>query len=419
MNNKTIAVIGGGAAGMMAAGQAALGGAEVILLEKKERPGRKIAISGKGRCNLTNSAPVDDFIYHYPGNGKFLYGILREFDNNALLRFMAAYGVETKTERGGRVFPVTDAAETVVGALERFLEHTGVKLKTGREVEEILTEDGKAVGVKLHGGQIMAAQVVIVCTGGASYPGTGSTGDGYRFAAELGHHLIAPRPSLVPLKTGEEWVKRLQGLSLRNVEVSLWYGGKKQASQFGEMLFTHFGVSGPVILTLSRLAGDALRRGEKVTLQIDLKPALSTEQIDNRLQRDFQRYSNKHFKNSLDDLLPKSLIPEIIGLAGIDPEKPVHQVTKEERRELIRLLRALPLTVTGTLPLAAAIVTAGGVDVKEISPKTMASKLIAGLYWAGEVVDVDGITGGFNLQAAFAMGYRAGRAAASCLRAEE
>lgn len=415
MKNRTIVVVGGGAAGIMAAGQAALNGAEVILLEKKERIGRKIAISGKGRCNITNSAPIDDFVHHYPGNGKFLYGILREFDNNALLRFIADYGVETKTERGGRIFPVTDDAETIVGALAKFLADTGVKLQTGQDVEKILTADGKAVGVKVRGGQVIEAGAVIVCTGGASYPGTGSSGDGYRFAAELGHRLITPRPSLIPLKTKEEWAKRLQGLSLRNVEVSLWYRGKKQASQFGEMLFTHFGVSGPVILTLSRLAGSALQQGEKVTLQINLKPALSEEQIDSRLQRDFQHYSNKHFKNSLDELLPKSLIPEIIGLAGIDPEKPVHQVTKEERKRLIHLLRALSLTVNGTLPLAAAIVTAGGVDVKEISPKTMASKLIEGLYWAGEVVDVDGITGGFNLQAAFAMGYRAGRAAASYL----
>lgn len=405
-----VIVIGGGAAGMMAAGQAALNGTKVLLLEKNERVGRKIAISGKGRCNLTNVENVTDFIKHYPGNGRFLHGILRDFDNVSLCDFFARYGVETKVERGGRVFPVSDDAEAIVGALGKFLGDTGVEVRTERTVEKIKVANGVVEGV-LSSDDFFPAKAVIVCTGGASYPGTGSTGDGYRFAREMGHKVVTPRPSLVPLKAVEPWVKELQGLTLRNVEASVWFGGKMQAREFGEMLFTHFGVSGPIILTLSRLVGDALGRGENVRLEINLKPALTPEQLDIRLQRDFQQFSNKQFKNSLAELLPKSLIPVIINLSGINPEKEVHQITRDERKKLARLLQALPLTVTATLPFATAIVTAGGVEVKEINPKTMASKIIKGLYWAGEVVDVDGVTGGYNLQAAFAMGYRAGKAA--------
>lgn len=405
-----VIVIGGGAAGMMAAGQAALNGTKVLLLEKKERVGRKIAISGKGRCNLTNVENVTDFIKHYPGNGRFLHGILRDFDNVSLRDFFARYGVETKVERGGRVFPVSDDAEAIVGALEKFLGDTGVEVRTERTVEKIKVTNGVVEGV-LSRDEFFPAKAVIVCTGGASYPGTGSTGDGYRFAREMGHKVVTPRPSLVPLKTVEPWVKELQGLTLRNVEASVWFGEKRHAREFGEMLFTHFGVSGPIILTLSRLVGDALGRGENVRLEINLKPALTPEQLDIRLQRDFQQFSNKQFKNSLAELLPKSLIPVIINLSGINPDKEVHQITRDERKKLAGLLQALPLTVTATLPFATAIVTAGGVEVKEINPKTMASKIIKGLYWAGEVVDVDGVTGGYNLQAAFAMGYRAGKAA--------
>ncbi len=411
MNEYQVIVVGGGAAGMMAAGQAAAGGEKVLLLEKKERLGRKIAISGKGRCNITNEENVSDFISHYPGNGRFLHSILRGFDNVALREFLGRFGVETKVERGGRVFPVSDDAEKVVEALLAFLADQGVEVRTGIAVEEIMVEDGHISGVRGPGQNRYLAPMVIVCTGGSSYPGTGSNGDGFRFARKLGHRVITPRPALIPLKTSEEWVKELQGLSLRNVEATLWISGKKQATEFGEMLFTHFGVSGPIILTLSRQAGDGLRGGEKVELRINLKPALSSEQLDARVQRDFQKYSNKQFKNVLDDLLPQSMIPVMIRLCGINPEEVVHQISREERKRLVGLLQALPLTITETLPIEAAIVTAGGVDVKEINPKTMASKRVQGLFWAGEVVDVDGITGGYNLQAAFAMGYRAGCAA--------
>ncbi|WP_460001751.1 BaiN/RdsA family NAD(P)/FAD-dependent oxidoreductase [Paradesulfitobacterium aromaticivorans] len=401
---------------MMAAGQAALSGTRALLLEKKASLGRKIAISGKGRCNITNAANVEDFIIHYPGNGRFLQGILREFDNIKLREFLARYGVETKVERGGRVFPVSDDAEAVVRALEKFLAEAKAEVKHGKTVDNIVIQEDRITGVRVSGEGVYAAQAVIVCTGGASYPGTGSTGDGYRFARALGHNVISPRPALIPLRTAEEWVKEVQGLSLRNVEVSLWISGQKKAKEFGEMLFTHFGVSGPVILTLSRLAGDALHEGKPVSLTINLKPALTAEQLDLRVQRDFQELSNKQFKNSLAALLPKSLIPVIIKLSGIEPEQAVHQITREKRKRLLGLLQELSLTVTATLPLEAAIVTAGGVDVKEINPKNMTSKKIAGLYWAGEVVDVDGVTGGYNLQAAFAMGYRAGRAAAEYVR---
>ncbi|HBW36126.1 NAD(P)/FAD-dependent oxidoreductase [Desulfosporosinus sp. BICA1-9] len=411
MNEYQVIVVGGGAAGMMAAGQAAIGSAKVLLVEKKERLGRKIAITGKGRCNITNEENVSDFISHYPGNGRFLHGILRGFDNVALRDFFARYGVETKVERGGRVFPISDDAEKIVDALAAFLTETGVEVRSGITVEEILVENGHVAGVRGHGQKKFLAPVVIVCTGGSSYPATGSSGDGFRFARKLGHKVITPRPALVPLKTAEDWVKELQGLSLKNVEGSLWIDGKKQITEFGEMLFTHFGVSGPIILTMSRRAGDALCNGEQVELRVNFKPALTQEQLDARVQRDFQKYSNKQFKNALDDLLPQSLIPVMIRLSGINPEGVVHQISREQRKRLLRLLQELPMTITETLSIETAIVTAGGVDVKEINPKTMASKCLEGLYWAGEVVDVDGITGGYNLQAAFAMGYRAGCAA--------
>lgn len=412
MNEYHVIVVGGGAAGMMAAGQAAKEGARVLLIEKKERLGRKIAISGKGRCNLTNEENVSDFISHYPGNGRFLHGILRGFDNVALREFFAQYGVETKVERGGRVFPISDDAEKIVDALAMFMKEMGVEVRSGITVEEILVENGHIAGVRANGQKRFLAPVVILCTGGSSYPATGSSGDGFRFARKLGHKVITPRPALVPLKTAEDWVKELQGLSLKNVEGSLWINGKKQATEFGEMLFTHFGVTGPIILTMSRQAGDALRDGNQVQIRINFKPALSPEQLDARVQRDFQKYSNKQFKNALDDLLPQSLIPVMIHLSGINPDGIVHQISREQRKRLIKLLQELPITITETLSIETAIVTAGGVDVKEVNPKTMASKCLEGLYWAGEVVDVDGITGGYNLQAAFAMGYRAGCAAA-------
>jgi len=414
MNGKKITVIGGGAAGMMAAGQAAATGAQVILVEKMKRLGSKIAISGKGRCNLTNAGDIASFVNFYPGNGKFLYASLKMFDNQALVDFFNRYGIKTKVERGGRVFPEADDSEVIVDALTKYLNEKGVKVLLNQAVAEIITDDSRKVtGIKLQpGGEIQKTNAVIVTTGGASYPGTGSTGDGYRMAEKLGHKVIPPLPALVPLRTQEQWPKELQGLTLKNVEASIWVEGKKKAEEFGEMLFTHFGLSGPIILTLSRIASHALKDKQKVEIKINLKPALSFEQLDLRVQRDFAKYTNKQLKNALDDLLPKSMIPVLIRLSEIEPEKPVNQVNKEERKRFCRLLQSLSLTVTGTLGMGIAIVTSGGIDCKEVNPATMESRLIKGLFWAGEVLDIDGVTGGYNLQAAFSTGYKAGKAAA-------
>lgn len=416
MSSKRIIVVGGGAAGLMAAGQAALNGAKVLLIEKKNRLGSKIAISGKGRCNLTNAGDITTFIDHYPGNGKFLYAALKEFDNNALRVFFENYGVKTKIERGGRVFPERDDSEEIVRALETFLKDSGVKVLLGKAVTDIVVKENRVEGVKIESpAKFLAAGAVIIATGGASYPGTGSTGDGYKFAEKVGHKVIPPLPALVPLCVLEEWPKELQGLTLRNVRASIWIEGKKQGEQFGEMLFTHFGVSGPIILTLSRIAAKALSNKQKIKVKINLKPALSSEQLDFRLQRDFNKYSNKQFKNALNDLLPKSMIPVVVRLSGIPPEKIVNQISKTERKKLLSLLQEMSLTVVDTLGLEAAIVTSGGVDVKEINPATMESKLVKGLFWAGEVIDIDGVTGGYNLQAAFSTGYKAGKSAARYL----
>lgn len=417
MTNKKVIVIGGGAAGMMAAGQAASKGVEVILLEKMKRLGSKIAISGKGRCNLTNAGDIADFIQYYPGNGKFLYASLKEFNNQDLMEFFHSYGIKTKVERGGRVFPEADDSEVIVKALEKFLHFSGVKIFFDCSVKEVLVNETKQVmGLKINQKEAMIqADTVIVATGGASYPGTGSKGDGYYMAEKVGHKVVDPIPALVPLKTAEQWPKELQGLTLKNVKASIWIDGKKKNEEFGEMLFTHFGISGPIILTLSRIASHALRDKKKVEVKINLKPALNFEQLDLRLQRDFLKYNNKLFRNSLEDLLPKSMIPVIVKLSEIDSEKIVNKINKEERKRLCHLLQELNLTVTSTLGMGVAIVTSGGVDVKEINPATMESRLIRGLYWAGEVIDIDGVTGGYNLQAAFSTGYKAGKAAADYL----
>jgi predicted Rossmann fold flavoprotein len=418
MTMKKIVVIGGGAAGIMAAGQAASKGVEVILIEKKNRLGSKIAISGKGRCNLTNAGDIADFIKHYPGNGKFLYAALKEFDNQDLIKFFLEFGIKTKAERGGRVFPESDNSEEIVRALKKFLNEAGVCIIFDQAVTEVIVNEQKQVtGVRTTKSEdIFRADAVILATGGASYPSTGSTGDGYLMAEKVGHKVISPLPALVPLCTLEKWPKEIQGLTLKNVEVSIWIDGQKKAKEFGEMLFTHFGISGPLILTLSRIASHALRDRKQVEVKINLKPALSLEQLDLRLQRDFLKYKNKQFKNSLEDLLPKSIIPVIVTLSGIGPEKTVNQVTKEERKRICHLLQELSLTVTKTLGMGVAIVTSGGVDVKQINPTTMESRLVRGLFWAGEVIDIDGVTGGYNLQAAFSTGYKAGKAATNYVK---
>lgn len=404
---RTVIVIGAGPAGMLAAGKAAERDNHVILIEKNNRIGRKILISGKGRCNITNSTDIEGLIENTPGNGCFLYSAFYTFSNADLIDFFNKCGLKTKVERGGRVFPVSDNAKDVVDTLYNFLKSKKVTLWLNSPVEKIITEEKKIAGVMLKSGKKVACDSVVLATGGASYPGTGSTGDGYKMARDLGHTIVPLKPSLVPLITKETWVKKLQGLSLKNVSITLTDNrGKKIYTDFGEMLFTHFGVSGPVILSASRHILDCDYMGVK--LLIDLKPALTEEKLDERIQRDFLKYSRKQFKNSLDDLLPQKLIPVIVELSNINAQKPVNQITKEERKSLVKLLKNFTLSINGARPIEEAIVTAGGISVDEINPSTMESKIIKGLFFAGEIIDVDAYTGGFNLTIAFSTGYLAG-----------
>ncbi|WP_027621519.1 NAD(P)/FAD-dependent oxidoreductase [Acetivibrio clariflavus] len=404
---KKVVVVGGGPAGILAAGKAAERGKDVILLEKNDRLGKKILISGKGRCNITNNTDIEGLIENIPGNGNFLYSAFYTFSNTDLLEFLHRYGLETKVERGGRVFPVSDRAKDVVDTLMKYLKDTGVKILYNSPVSDIIAENGAVSGVMLKDRQKINCDSVILATGGASYKGTGSTGDGYKMAKKLGHNIVTLRPSLVPLVVSEKWVGELQGLSLKNVSITLINEkGKKVYSDFGEMLFTHYGVSGPIILSASRHILDYDFKG--ITLIIDLKPALTEEKLDERIQRDFEKFSRKQFKNALDELLPKKLIPVVIRLSEIPPDKFVNQITKEERRNLVRILKKFTLTINGSRPIDEAIVTAGGVSTNEINPSTMESKLIKGLYFAGEIIDVDAYTGGFNLTIAFSTGYLAG-----------
>jgi predicted Rossmann fold flavoprotein len=406
MDNKEIIVIGGGPAGMMAASTAGSRGLPVTLLEKNQKLGKKLYLTGKGRCNITNNADMEEFIANVPTNAKFLYSAFYTFTNQNLLTLLSQLGLKTKVERGNRVFPASDKSSDVIWALEKHLENNRVRRLTG-EADEITAENNQITGVRLKDGRVFPCSSIIVATGGISYPSTGSTGDGYRFAGKLGHTIIPPKPSLVPLETVEDWPKQAQGLSLRNCSITVVdQGGRKVFEEFGEMVFTHYGVSGPVILSASSYMGK-MEPGE-YTIRIDLKPALTDEQLDARLQRDFLKFARKNFSNSLDELLPKKIIPVIIQLSKIAPEKPVHQITKEERHSLVSLLKGLELTVKEYRPIEEAIITSGGISVKEIDPGTMESKLVKGLFFAGEVIDVDAYTGGFNLQIAFSTGYLAG-----------
>jgi predicted Rossmann fold flavoprotein len=393
----------------MAAGQASRMGAETLLLEKMKRPGLKLGITGKGRCNLTNVADMSEFITHYGPNGRFLRQAFSRFFTFDLISFMETLGVSSVTERGGRVFPKSGQAMEVVDALLRWVKECGVNLKTRSQVKRLLVDKGRVKGVEA--GKFYPADAVIIACGGASYPNTGSTGDGYGLAESVGHKITAVRPALVPLETAGDVAYRLQDLNLRNVTCCLWIEGKRRAKAFGEMLFTPYGISGPIILTMSRQVVDALIAGQNVIVSIDLKPALDRRRLDSRLVRDLNAHGKRRFRTLLKGLLPGKLIPLCMDFTGIPPEKVGHQMTAQERKRLLAWLKDFRLEVTGYRSFKEAIVTAGGVDTKEVDPRTMASRLVKGLYFAGEVLDIDGDTGGYNLQAAFSTGWVAGKAA--------
>ncbi len=416
-------VVGGGAAGMMAAIRAAELGSRVLLLEKNEKLGKKIYITGKGRCNLTNACDMEELFQNVPRNAKFLYSAFYAFSNWQTISFFEENGLKTKIERGDRVFPVSDHASDVIAVLKRRMEKEDVEVRLNTAVSGILTTDStgqseedtfvakhgvsQIKGVQLFDGTTLLADKVIIATGGLSYPTTGSTGDGYRFAEGLGHTVTERIPSLVPFETEEEWVKELSGLSLKNSSVTIYKDGRKLYEGFGEMLFTHFGVSGPLILSASSLVNDYWNRFP-LNMKIDLKPALTEQQLDKRILRDFEENANKSFKNAVQKLFPVRLIPVMISLSGIHGDKKVNEITREERAAFVRLIKGLPVTLVGFRDFKEAIITRGGVSVKEMNPSTMESKRVKGLYFAGEVLDLDALTGGFNLQIAWSTGYLAG-----------
>jgi predicted Rossmann fold flavoprotein len=407
---KRVIVAGGGAAGMMAAGRAAQMGARVLLIEKNRLLGRKLRMTGKGRCNVTNVGDLDQFIESYPGSGRFLYGAFHRFFNRELCELLEARDVPLKTERGGRVFPVSDRAGDVAEALRGILITADAKVLTSSEVSTLaISPDGRARGVMARG-RFWPAEAVVVATGGLSYPATGSTGDGYRWAKALGHQVTELLPALVPLEIQETWPSALAGLTLKHVKAGLWEDGRCVGSAFGEMMFAHFGVTGPVILTLSRDVSG--KPAGTLTLTLDLKPAVSSELLDRRLLRDFQMFRRKQMKTAMTGLLPQALIPVVLQLSGIPERLPVDQLTKPARQALLQTLKGLPMRIAGTRPMAEAIITKGGLSLKEVNPKTMESKKVPGLYFAGEVLDIDGRTGGYNLQAAFSTGWLAGESAA-------
>lgn len=406
---KDVIVVGCGAAGMMAAYGAARSGKSVLVLEKNEKAGKKLFITGKGRCNVTNACDTADMFENVVSNPRFLYSAFYGWDNYSVMDFFEKAGCPLKTERGDRVFPVSDHSSDVIAALLRELKKARVEIRYGAKVDRLVIEDGAVKGVCLRDAKILEASSVIIATGGISYEATGSTGDGFRMAKEAGHTVTKLYPSLVPLNVEEAWCRELMGLSLKNVSVRLLEGKKEYYSGFGEMLFTHFGVSGPLILTASSFYAKYLY-GKRAKLEIDLKPALSFEQLDKRLLRDFEEYKRKQFANALSGLFPSKLIPVMVGLSGIAPEKKVHEITKEERKGFVELIKNLSLTVTGARGFQEAIITQGGVSVKEINPSTMESKKVKGLFFAGEVLDLDALTGGFNLQIAWSTGYLAGTA---------
>ena len=411
---RNTVIIGGGPAGLMAAISSAKNEDKVTIIEKMNSCGKKLLITGKGRCNITNNAQMDKFMANTPTNPKFLYGVFNNFTNKDIIELLESEGVKTKVERGERVFPVSDRAQDVLEALLHILKKENVQILTNTTAKRIITDAEKNVlGVELDDGKEIKADKIILATGGKSYPVTGSTGDGYRIAKDLGHTITKIEPSLVPLTSHDEVCKKLQGLSLRNVAIRLQICDKVVYKDFGEMLFTHFGVSGPIVLSASSYLVktkniEQILKGGKVELEIDLKPALSEEKLDARILRDFEEQKNKQFKNSLDKLLPQKLIPVIIEKTNINGSKKINEITKQERQKLVKELKHFRISINGTRPIEEAIVTSGGINIKEINPKTMESKLINGLYFAGEIIDVDCLTGGYNLQVAWSTGYTAG-----------
>lgn len=402
-----VAVVGGGAAGMMAAVFAARNENEVYLYEKNEKLGKKLFITGKGRCNLTNTADMEEVFAAVVSNPKFLYSSFYSFTNEQTIAFFEELGVKTKVERGGRVFPVSDHSSDVIRGLERELNRLGVHIVLNTEVKELLAVNGSVRGLLLASGKRTDADAVIVAAGGLSYPSTGSTGDGYRMAESCGHKITPLSPALVPMEVKEWYAKELMGLSLRNIGITITDGSKKLYQDFGEMLFTHYGVSGPVILSASSITGSRLKEKE-LTLHIDLKPALTKEQLDKRVLREFESNHNRQFKNAVAGLFPAKLLPVMVDLSGIPEEKRVNEITKEERKKFTDLIKDFTMTLTGLRSYSEAIITRGGISVKEIDPGTMESKLIKGLFFAGEVLDLDAVTGGFNLQIAWSTGFLAG-----------
>lgn len=404
---ERVIVIGGGPAGMIAAVAAARSGGSVCLIEKNEKLGKKLFITGKGRCNVTNAADMDELFANVCTNGKFLYSAFYGFNNTDVMEFLEQAGCWLKTERGDRVFPVSDHSSDVIAALQRELKKCGVEVMLNTKAVDIFMcpQERAFAGVQLSDGRVIHGDKCIISTGGMSYPATGSTGDGYRFAEKTGHRVVEPRPALVPLQIKEPWCGQLMGLSLRNVSLRLVCGSRKVYEGFGEMLFTHFGVSGPLVLT----ASSYYKMKDGTELLIDLKPAMDEEQLDRRLLRDFEENKNRQFKNALGALFPAKLIPVMVDLSGVCPEKKVNEVTREERRAFVKLIKNLPLTVTGTRGFEEAIITGGGVSVKDVNPSTMESKKVKGLYFAGEVLDLDALTGGFNLQIAWSTGHLAGQ----------
>jgi predicted Rossmann fold flavoprotein len=411
---KKIIVIGGGVAGLLSAITAAHEGGQVSLFEKMPKVGLKMGITGKGRCNITNAAPIMDFIAKTPGNGRFLYSAYEKFNNEDLLDLLHSWGLATKVERGGRVFPQSDDAQEVRHLFMKKLADEKVDLHLEEPVRKILTEDGRVKGI-LTGKRMYEADAVILTTGGASYPRTGSTGDGYRMARELGHKVTVIRPALIPLVCREEYCRELQGISLKNVTLSVDGGGRRKGEEFGEMLFTHFGISGPIVLSLSDKVSLWLSQGHSVKGAIDLKPALTREVLDKRVLRDLEKYQKRQMAGALQDLMLHRMTDVVLNLAGIPRDLPVSDLKKADRLKLVETLKAMPLTITGTRPIEEAIVTAGGISVKEVNPSTMESKLIQNLYFAGEVLDIHAFTGGYNLQAAFSTGHLA---ALSAVRSE-